>query len=58
MQIGDDTLDWETLRRPSTGDDRNQRPVVQLDGLELIAGLDPTDAAAGRITRLKCARQI
>jgi esterase/lipase superfamily enzyme len=43
VRIGDDTLDWETLHRLSTSDDPDERPVVQLDWLEPIATLGPTD---------------
>jgi len=39
VRIGDDTLDWETLHRLSTSDDPDERPIVELDGLEPLAAL-------------------
>ncbi|MCU0897724.1 MAG: alpha/beta hydrolase, partial [Burkholderiales bacterium] len=41
VQIGDETLDWETLHRLSTSDDPDQRPILQLDRLEPMASLAP-----------------
>jgi esterase/lipase superfamily enzyme len=41
VQIGDGTLDWETLHRLSTSDDPDQRPIVQLDRLDPMASLEP-----------------
>ena len=46
VRIGDETLDWETLHRLSTSDDPDERPIVQLDWLEQIASLGPTDNVA------------
>jgi esterase/lipase superfamily enzyme len=46
VRIGDDTLDWETLHRLSTSDDRDERPIVQLDWLEPMASLDKTEPVA------------
>jgi esterase/lipase superfamily enzyme len=41
VRIGDGTLDWETLHRLSTSDDRDERPLVQLVRLEQMAALAP-----------------
>lgn len=46
VRIGDDTLDWETLHRLSTSDDEDERPIVQLDWLEPMVSLGPTDKLA------------
>jgi len=46
VRIGDDTLDWETLHRLSTSDDADERPIVQLDWLEPMAGLSPGNSVA------------
>ena len=46
VRIGDDTLDWDTLHRLSTSDDPDQRPIVELHGLEPMATLGPADAVA------------
>ena len=46
VRIGDDTLDWETLHRLSTSDDPDDRPIVQLDWLEPMVSLGPTDPVA------------
>jgi len=46
VRIGDETLDWDTLHRLSTSDDPDERPIVQLDWLEQIASLGPTDTVA------------
>ena len=46
VRIGDDTLDWETLHRLSTSDDPDERPIVQLEWLEPMASLGPSDTVA------------
>jgi hypothetical protein len=46
VRIGDDTLDWETLHRLSTSDDRDERPIITLDWLEPLVSLGPTDTVA------------
>jgi esterase/lipase superfamily enzyme len=46
VRIGDDTLDWDTLHRLSTSDDESERPIVQLDALEAMVSLGPTDKVA------------
>jgi len=46
VRIGDETLDWETLHRLSTSDDPGERPIVQLDWLEPMASIGPTEAAS------------
>ena len=46
VRIGDGTLDWETLRRLSTSDDPDERPIVKLDVLEPLASLGPDDSVA------------
>jgi len=45
VRIGDGTLDWETLHRLSTSDDRDGRPIVQLARLEQMAKLAPGPGA-------------
>ena len=46
VRIGDETLTWEALHRLSTSDDPDQRPIVQLELLEPLASIGPTDKVA------------
>lgn len=46
VRIGDETLSWEALHRLSTSDDPDQRPIVQLEMLEPLASIAPTDQVA------------
>jgi esterase/lipase superfamily enzyme len=49
VRIGDDGLDWETLRRLSTSDDPDERPIVKLDWLEPMASLGPGETVASAL---------
>lgn len=46
VRIGDETLTWEALHRLSTSDDPDQRPIVQLELLEPLASIGPSDKVA------------
>jgi hypothetical protein len=46
VRIGDENLDWATLHRLSTSDDPGDRPIVQLDWLDPMVSLGPTDLVA------------
>lgn len=46
VRIGDETLSWEALHRLSTSDDPDERPIVQLEMLEPLASIGPTDKVA------------
>ncbi|MCX7892808.1 MAG: alpha/beta hydrolase [Burkholderiales bacterium] len=46
VRIGDEDLDWETLRRLSTSSDPDRRPVVRLDRLDPMASLPPWAAVS------------
>jgi esterase/lipase superfamily enzyme len=46
VRIGDETLTWEALHRLSTSDDPDERPIVQLEMLEPLASIGPTDKVA------------
>ena len=46
VRIGDETLDWDTLLRLSTSDDPDERPIVQLDGLQPMVSLGPAETVA------------
>ena len=42
VRIGDETLSWEALRRLSTSDDPDERPILTLTILEPLASIGPT----------------
>lgn len=46
VRIGDETLSWEALRRLSTSDDPDERPILTLTILEPLASIGPTDKVA------------
>ncbi len=43
VRIGDEGLTWDALHRLSTSDDPDERPIVQLEMLEPLASIGPSD---------------